>query len=57
MKDEGCTASADEVITLLHSQLAKVQGVNLFLQDGRPGCQHRRSAVTYPVHSDRLQSG
>ncbi|AMP10930.1 MMPL family protein [Collimonas arenae] len=34
-KDEGRTASADEVITRLRPQLAKVQGVNLFLQAGQ----------------------
>ncbi|MEO6918993.1 MAG: efflux RND transporter permease subunit [Collimonas sp.] len=34
-KNEGRTASADEVITRLRPQLAKVQGVNLFLQAGQ----------------------
>ncbi|PFH08247.1 HAE1 family hydrophobic/amphiphilic exporter-1 [Collimonas sp. PA-H2] len=34
-KDEGRTASADEIITRLRPQLAKVQGVNLFLQAGQ----------------------
>ncbi|WP_211445095.1 efflux RND transporter permease subunit [Collimonas humicola] len=34
-KDEGRTASADQIITRLRPQLAKVQGVNLFLQAGQ----------------------
>jgi hydrophobic/amphiphilic exporter-1 (mainly G- bacteria), HAE1 family len=34
-KDEGRTATADEVITRLRPQVAKIQGVNLFLQAGQ----------------------
>ncbi|WP_454907345.1 efflux RND transporter permease subunit [Variovorax gossypii] len=51
-KDEGRTATADEIITRLRPQLAKVQGVNLFLQAGqdiRVGGRASRTQYQYTV--------
>jgi hydrophobic/amphiphilic exporter-1 (mainly G- bacteria), HAE1 family len=51
-KDEGRTATADEIITRLRPQLAKVHGVNLFLQAGqdiRVGGRASRTQYQYTV--------
>jgi HAE1 family hydrophobic/amphiphilic exporter-1 len=56
-KDEGRTASADEIITRLRPQLAKVQGVNLFLQAGqdiRVGGRSSRTQYQYTVTDSNL---
>lgn len=56
-KDEGRTASADEIITRLRPQLAKVQGVNLFLQAGqdiRVGGRASRTQYQYTVTDSNL---
>ncbi|SFH77756.1 hydrophobic/amphiphilic exporter-1, HAE1 family [Collimonas sp. OK307] len=56
-KDEGRTASADEVIARLRPQLAKVQGVNLFLQAGQDinvGGRLSRTQYQYTVTDSNL---
>jgi HAE1 family hydrophobic/amphiphilic exporter-1 len=56
-KDEGRTASADEIITRLRPQLAKVQGVNLFLQAGQDinvGGRLSRTQYQYTVTDSNL---
>ncbi|WP_295979439.1 efflux RND transporter permease subunit, partial [uncultured Variovorax sp.] len=56
-KDEGRTASADEIIARLRPQLAKVQGVNLFLQAGqdiRVGGRASRTQYQYTVTDANL---
>ncbi len=57
-KDEGRTASADEVITRLRPQLAKVQGVNLFLQAGQDinvGGRLSRTQYQYTLTDSNLE--
>jgi len=56
-KDQGRTASADEIITRLRPQLAKVQGVNLFLQAGQDisvGGRLSRTQYQYTVTDSDL---
>ncbi|SDY75489.1 hydrophobic/amphiphilic exporter-1, HAE1 family [Collimonas sp. OK242] len=56
-KDQGRTASADEVIARLRPQLAQVQGVNLFLQAGQDinvGGRLSRSQYQYTVTDSNL---
>ena len=56
-KDEGRTASADEIIARLRPQLAKVQGVNLFLQAGQDinvGGRLSRTQYQYTVTDSNL---
>lgn len=56
-KDEGRSATADEIITRLRPQLAKVQGVNLFLQAGqdiRVGGRSSRTQYQYTVTDANL---
>jgi HAE1 family hydrophobic/amphiphilic exporter-1 len=56
-KDEGRNATADEIITRLRPQLAKVQGVNLFLQAGqdiRVGGRSSRTQYQYTVTDANL---
>ncbi len=56
-KDEGRTASADEIIARLRPQLAKVQGANLFLQAGqdiRVGGRSSRTQYQYTLTDSNL---
>jgi len=56
-KEDGRTASADQIITRLRAQLAKVQGVNLFLQAGqdiRVGGRSSRTQFQYTVTDANL---
>jgi HAE1 family hydrophobic/amphiphilic exporter-1 len=56
-KDQGRTASADEVISRLRPQIAKVQGVNLFLQAGQDisvGGRLSRTQYQYTVTDSDL---
>jgi len=56
-KDQGRTATADEVITRLRPQLAKMQGVNLFLQAGQDiniGGRLSRTQYQYTVTDSDL---
>ena len=56
-KDEGRTANADQIIARLRPQLAKVQGVNLFLQAGqdiRVGGRASRTQYQYTVTDANL---
>ncbi|WP_219209950.1 efflux RND transporter permease subunit [Variovorax boronicumulans] len=56
-KEDGRTATADEIIARLRPQLAKVQGVNLFLQAGqdiRVGARASRTQYQYTVTDSNL---
>ena len=56
-KDEGRSSTADEVITRLRPQLAKVQGVNLFLQAGQDinvGGRLSRTQYQYTITDSSL---
>jgi HAE1 family hydrophobic/amphiphilic exporter-1 len=56
-KDEGRTASADEIIARLRPQLAQVQGINLFLQanqDIRIGGRSSRTQYQYTLIDSNL---
>ena len=56
-KDQGRTASADEVITRLRPKLAKIPGVNLFLQAGQDisvGGRLSRTQYQYTVTDSDL---
>jgi HAE1 family hydrophobic/amphiphilic exporter-1 len=56
-KEAGRTATADEIIARLRPQLAKVQGVNLFLQAGqdiRVGARASRTQYQYTVTDSNL---
>ncbi len=57
-KDEGRTASADEVIGRLRPQLAKVQGINLFMQapqDINVGGRLARTQYQYTITDTDLE--
>ncbi|HEY4317299.1 MAG TPA: efflux RND transporter permease subunit [Herbaspirillum sp.] len=56
-KDEGRTASADEIIARLRPKLAQVQGINLFLQanqDIRVGGRSSRTQYQYTLIDSNL---
>ncbi len=56
-KDEGRTTGADQVIARLRPQLAKVEGVNLFLQAGqdiRVGGRQSRTQYQYTLTDSNL---
>jgi hydrophobic/amphiphilic exporter-1 (mainly G- bacteria), HAE1 family len=56
-KDEGRTANADQIIARLRPQLAKVEGVNLFLQAGqdiRVGGRASRTQYQYTLTDSDL---